>query len=164
MTAHNSFTLTEAELDGLRKFLDRGGFLHSDDCLYGNNAYGPSFHGELRKVYPDNELKPPSTPTTTVEQLAQFAHDADVIVHDAQYLAGDMPHKHGWGHSLVEDVLKFGAIAKPKRLVLFHHDPDRSDSALDAMGRDANAWMKERGVATEVVMANEGLTWELPLE
>jgi hypothetical protein len=58
MTAHNSFTLTEAELDGLRKFLDRGGFLHSDDCLYGNNAYGPSFQGELRKVYPEHELKP----------------------------------------------------------------------------------------------------------
>lgn len=112
----------------------------------------------------DNELKPPGTPTTTIEQLAQFAHDADVIVHDAQYLPGDMPHKHGWGHSLVDDVLKFGALAKPKRLVLFHHDPDRNDSDLDGIGRDANAWMNERGVATEVVMAHEGLTWELPLE
>jgi hypothetical protein len=57
MTAHNSFAFTEAEIDGLRKFLDRGGFLHADDCLYGNNAFGPSFHGELKKVYPDHEFK-----------------------------------------------------------------------------------------------------------
>ena len=57
MTAHNSFAFTDAENEGLKKFLDRGGFLHADDCLYGNNAFGPSFHGELRKIYPENELK-----------------------------------------------------------------------------------------------------------
>jgi hypothetical protein len=57
MTAHNSFAFSDAEIEGLKKFLDRGGFLHADDCLYGNNAFGPSFHGELRKVYPENELK-----------------------------------------------------------------------------------------------------------
>ncbi len=111
----------------------------------------------------DNEIRPPGTVTTTVEDLAQFAAFADVVVHDAQYLSEDMPHHHGWGHSVVEDVLKFGKLARPKMLVLFHHDPERDDAALDALGAQANAWMREQGVPTEVVIAREGLSLDLPL-
>ena len=58
MTAHNSFCLSDAEKDGLRKYLDNGGFLHADDCLYGNNAFGPSFHGEMKRVYPEADFNP----------------------------------------------------------------------------------------------------------
>ncbi len=57
MTAHNAFTLSEAETAGLRRYLDFGGFLHADDCLYGF-PFGPAFHSELKKVYPDKELVP----------------------------------------------------------------------------------------------------------
>ena len=51
MTAHNAFTLSEADVKGLRKYLDRGGFLFADDCLYGF-PFGPALHGEMEKVYP----------------------------------------------------------------------------------------------------------------
>lgn len=110
----------------------------------------------------DNELSPPGTTTTTPEQLAQFAANADLIVHDAQYLPGDMPHKHGWGHSLVQDVLEFGALAKPKRLALFHHDPERTDAELDAIGAQATADYARRGLGIEVVVAREGQSFDLP--
>jgi hypothetical protein len=56
MTAHNAFTLSEKEVAGLRKYLDRGGFLFADDCLYGF-PFGPALHGELEKVYPDRKFK-----------------------------------------------------------------------------------------------------------
>jgi len=56
MTAHNAFTLNEKEVANLKKYLDRGGFLFSDDCLYGF-PFGPAMHGEMAKVYADKELK-----------------------------------------------------------------------------------------------------------
>jgi len=55
MTAHNAFTLSDSEVAGLRRYLNNGGFLHSDDCLYGM-PFGPAFHREMRKAYPDKEL------------------------------------------------------------------------------------------------------------
>ncbi|HYE05583.1 MAG TPA: DUF4159 domain-containing protein, partial [Planctomycetota bacterium] len=57
MTAHNAFTLSEADIASLRTWLERGGFLHADDCLYGF-PFGPAFHGEMRKVFPEQELRP----------------------------------------------------------------------------------------------------------
>lgn len=111
----------------------------------------------------DNEITPPGRVTTSMEDLAQFAAGSDVVVHDAQYMPGDMPDKHGWGHSLVEDVLQLGKLAAPKRLVLFHHDPDRDDAALDEICTWANQWMKDQGSSTTVLCAREGEQLVLPL-
>ena len=57
MTAHNAFTLSDPEAAGLKRYLQNGGFLHADDCLYGF-PFGPAFHRELRKVFPEKELTP----------------------------------------------------------------------------------------------------------
>ena len=69
MTAHNSFCLSDAERDGLRKYLDNGGFLHADDCLYGNNAFGPSFHGEMKRVYPESDFVPVERMGASIETI-----------------------------------------------------------------------------------------------
>jgi phosphoribosyl 1,2-cyclic phosphodiesterase len=105
----------------------------------------------------DNELSPPATPSTTLDELARFAAGADLVVHDAQYLAPDMPAKRGWGHSLVDDVLLLGKKAEARHLVLFHHDPDREDAALDALSESASTWMKDHAPETQVTVAREGL-------
>jgi phosphoribosyl 1,2-cyclic phosphodiesterase len=109
----------------------------------------------------DNELSPPGTADTSRDELARFASGADLIVHDAQYLAADMPAKRGWGHSTVDDVLLLGQKAETPHLVLFHHDPDRDDVALDALGAAASAWMKENAPRTRVTVAREGLVLSL---
>ncbi len=49
----------------------------------------------------DNELDPPYHRATDTDGFVAFCRNADVLVHDAQYLERDMPHKWGWGHSLV---------------------------------------------------------------
>jgi len=72
-----------------------------------------------------------------------------------------MPHKHGWGHSVVDDVLNLGVLAEPKRLILFHHDPDRTDDALDAIGERAQSWIKEHTKSTEVIVASESLALDI---
>jgi phosphoribosyl 1,2-cyclic phosphodiesterase len=94
----------------------------------------------------------------TVDDLARFSDGVSLLIHDSQYIPADMPHKRGFGHSLVEDVLKLGQYAKPGQLVLFHHDPDRSDDALDQIGADAKKWLAEHAKSVKLAVAHEGLT------
>lgn len=108
----------------------------------------------------DNEIGAGNT-VVTVDDLARFSDGVNLLIHDSQYVPSDMPHKRGFGHSLVEDVLKLGQYAKPKDLVLFHHDPDRSDDALDIIGADAKKWLGENAKGVGVVVAHEGLALDL---
>lgn len=105
----------------------------------------------------DNELVGERS-SELYERLARFSDGVDLLIHDSQYLARDMPLKRGWGHSVVDDVLNLGALAEPKQLALFHHDPDRTDDALDEVGQRASRWLAEHTRATEAVVAHEGLS------
>ena len=106
----------------------------------------------------DNELDPPGAPASTPEQLARFAAGADLLIHDAQYLVADMPAKRGWGHSVVDQVLALARDAEVRTVALHHHDPDRDDAALDAIGEHASRWARDHAPALRAVVAHEGLT------
>ena len=56
LSAHYAFSLTEAEEKGLRLYVERGGFLYADDCLYGQ-TFGPAFQGEIAKLFPEAQFK-----------------------------------------------------------------------------------------------------------
>jgi phosphoribosyl 1,2-cyclic phosphodiesterase len=62
-----------------------------------------------------------------------LADGADVLLHDAQFTEDEYPRRVGWGHSSVAHAVSFAARAKVRRLLLFHHDPSRSDEELDAL-------------------------------
>jgi phosphoribosyl 1,2-cyclic phosphodiesterase len=108
----------------------------------------------------DNELDPPGARVTTPEQLARFAAGTDLLIHDAQYLADDMPAKRGWGHSVVDQVLELARDAEARAVALHHHDPDRKDAALDAIGEHAARWTREHAPSLRACVASEGLTIE----
>ena len=84
-----------------------------------------------------------------------LAQGADTLIHDAQYLQSDF--KPTWGHSTVDSAIDIAARAGVERLILYHHDPDRSDDALDQIGKDAQRAAHERSKTLEVVVAREGL-------
>jgi phosphoribosyl 1,2-cyclic phosphodiesterase len=105
----------------------------------------------------DNEINAENA-KTTINELARFAAGVDLLIHDSQYVAEDMPAKLGWGHSVVTEVLRLGIMAEPKQLALFHHDPERSDDALDLIGETSQAFIKSEGKATKVLVASEGLS------
>lgn len=109
----------------------------------------------------DNELDPPGARMSTPEELARFAAGTDLLIHDAQYLAHDMPAKRGWGHSVVDQVLALARDAEARAVALHHHDPDRDDDALDAIGAHAAQWTREHAPALRAVVAREGETFEL---
>ena len=117
---------------------------------------------DFKFVYiPDNEIHPPYDPLVTLEELVEFCAGADVLIHDAQYRPADMPAKRGWGHSVVDHVCDMALAARVKRLVLFHHDPDRSDEELDEMSDKWTQWMRERAPEIECYVAYEGLELSL---
>src|SRR6184192_2861819 len=88
-----------------------------------------------------------------------LANGADMLIHDAQYLDSDF--KPTWGHSTIASAIDVATKAKVKRLVLYHHDPDRSDEALDQIAKEAQKQTDEIAKGIEVVVAREGLELEI---
>jgi phosphoribosyl 1,2-cyclic phosphodiesterase len=93
------------------------------------------------------------------EKVLRFFLGADVLIHDAQYTAAEYKSHLGWGHSSYEHAINSANKAKVKKLVLFHHDPNRSDSQLEQL--EAGYQAKIRGkTSMEIMMAREGLVVE----
>ena len=67
--------------------------------------------------------------------VIEFARDADVLIHDAQYLEAEYTSaanpRTGWGHSTVESATEVAKKAGVKQLVLFHHEPTHDDRCID---------------------------------
>ena len=62
-----------------------------------------------------------------------LADDVDVLVHDAQHTAAELPSRASWGHSAVDYPVRLAELAGARSVLLFHHDPTRTDAALDAI-------------------------------
>lgn len=105
----------------------------------------------------DNELDPPYTKATEFEGFVNFCHGANVLIHDAQYIEEDMPEKHGWGHSMVNQAIDLAVAAEVKHLVLYHHDPDRTDAELDAIEKDAQRRISSISQSLQCTVGYEGL-------
>lgn len=91
-------------------------------------------------------------------RFVDFIRDADLLISDAQYTAEEFPDKVGWGHSSVEHAVDFAVAGGVKRLALYHHDPPRSDRAIDALIRRARKRAALQNSSIDIVAAAEGLT------
>ena len=88
-----------------------------------------------------------------------LAVGADVLVHDCQFSESEYPDRVGWGHSSVAHAVGFARRAEVGKLVLFHHDPDRSDDQVDVLvERAAELWDGTGG--TPPAAAFEGMSLE----
>lgn len=61
-----------------------------------------------------------------------FLEGADLVIHDAQYIAKEFDQKRGWGHSVGEYVVEVCRQAGVRKVALTHHDPTRTDTEIDA--------------------------------
>lgn len=69
---------------------------------------------------------------TEIDQALRAAADsADLLVYDAPYSDADYEQRRGWGHSTRDEGLRVAKDAGVARLVLVHHEPDATDTALD---------------------------------
>ncbi len=92
--------------------------------------------------------------------LLELARGADVLIYDAQYTPDEYAgavgrSKVGWGHSTWEAATELAERAGVSELVLFHHDPQRTDDGVAAIERIARTRFRD------TVAAREGLTLTL---
>ena len=85
----------------------------------------------------------------------ELAADADVVVHDAQLLAEEVAAEAAFGHAAADYAVALAQRAGARRVVLFHHRPDRTDDALDQLAQRFAA------APIPVLVAAEGLTLDL---
>lgn len=91
------------------------------------------------------------------DSILALASGADVLVTDAQHLASEFPGVAFLGHASVEYDVAVAREAGVRTLVLFHHDPWRTDDEIDAIEQHAR---ELAGPDLEVRAAYEGLVLE----
>ena len=123
----------------------------------GGSAYRIEDEGTSCAYITDNELDPPYKVHTSYDEWVDFCSGVDVLIHDAQYTEDDMPHKHGWGHSLISQVRQLAIDAEVDTLILFHHDPDRTDAELDEIQIENELFFKQHYDNNKSYCAAEGM-------
>jgi phosphoribosyl 1,2-cyclic phosphodiesterase len=110
----------------------------------------------------DNELTDDAPKGTCFKDFVVFCRGADLLVHDCQYTSEEMNQRRGWGHTDVQSVAKLALEAGVRRLVLFHHDPWRTDAGVQRMReRCAEVIHEANGGNIEVECASEGMVLEV---
>ncbi|WP_455382490.1 MBL fold metallo-hydrolase [Salinispira pacifica] len=98
----------------------------------------------FRNLFPADPSHPDYDPDIAAEgeraaeeengRIRAFFRNADLLIHDAQYTREEyIKHRTGWGHSSLEDAVENAVASSVRRLVLFHHDPERSDEELQSL-------------------------------
>jgi ribonuclease BN (tRNA processing enzyme) len=82
--------------------------------------------------------------------------DADLLVHDSQHTAAELPRLGFLGHSAVEYAVALARRANTLQLALFHHDPWRTDAEIDALVAQCAM------APVRVFAAYDGMVMDLP--
>lgn len=88
------------------------------------------------------------------QHLADFIRGVDVLVADSQYTNDEYPPKIGWGHSTFDRCVDLARAAEVKHLYLTHHEPTRTDEALDEIQAGLRSRNKDAGF--DINIAREG--------
>lgn len=140
----------------------------------GSTAY--SLERDGRKIVIATDHEQTSVPDY---RLAAFAHGADLLYSDAQYVRTEYEGTEGipgepalsrkdWGHSTIEACVATAAVAEVRRLHLGHREPKRSDcntASLEHLAKQlmADSLRREKRDPDEceVTMCHEGLTLDI---
>ncbi len=90
--------------------------------------------------------------------VCALVEGADVLIHDAQYTAEEFGERAHFGHSTIDYAVGLAEHCAVPALVLFHHDPPRTDADLDALLAGA----QQATTTVAVSAAAEGTWLDLP--
>ena len=75
----------------------------------------------------------PAGPDDVCDAVAALASGVDVLLHDAQHAAEEWPARAHFGHASAEYAVALGEACGVGEVVLFHHDPNRTDDEVDRL-------------------------------
>jgi phosphoribosyl 1,2-cyclic phosphodiesterase len=85
----------------------------------------------------------------------ELAAGVDILIHDAQYTAEELPRLAYLGHSCPEYAISLAERVGARQVCLFHHAPRRTDGEIDELvGRVANG-------PVPIICAADGLSLQL---
>ena len=84
----------------------------------------------------------------------------DVLIADSSYTAAEYPAKKGWGHGSFDSSLAYARDAGAKTLFFTHHEPTRSDDALEAVFAAVQASPTQGHTGVTLRLAREGDVFE----
>ena len=109
----------------------------------------------------DNELTVDSWAGRHPDDFARFCEGADILIHDAQYTPAERSGRIGWGHSDHDATVRLAIQSGVRRLILFHHDPSRTDQELAKLVQHCRSLASESRAGLQVEAAREGHSFVL---
>ncbi|TVQ35520.1 MAG: MBL fold metallo-hydrolase [Geminicoccaceae bacterium] len=111
----------------------------------GATGYRVEYAGKVFALITDTEHETGKSD----RNVLRLIEAADLVVYDATYTDEEFKGFIGWGHSTWQEGVRLCRAAGARQLVLFHHEPERSDDALDAIARRLHAELPSGLVGAE---------------
>jgi phosphoribosyl 1,2-cyclic phosphodiesterase len=94
-------------------------------------------------------------------KLIEFCKQADILIHDAQFLPEEYEVRKTWGHSPYHYTIDLALKSQVKSLILFHHDPDHEDKIVKKILEQSKRKIRKAGSSMVCLAAREGLILEV---
>jgi phosphoribosyl 1,2-cyclic phosphodiesterase len=99
-----------------------------------------------------------------IDEKARYIENAmanvDVLISDCSYTSDEYPAKKGWGHGTFHSSIDYAKKAGAKVLFCTHHEPTRSDDALEAVFAKVLEDHPRQPSDPSYFLAREGETFE----
>lgn len=124
----------------------------------------PVAGGPTMAYVTDNELGAGGSydvPSDWRAQLVRFLTGVQTLIHDGMYSERLLEERAGWGHSTPRQAVDLARECGCPHLVLFHHEPEHDDPAIDRLLDDARTYAGRTAPGLQVDAAREGMTLTL---
>ena len=92
------------------------------------------------------------------QKVAEFLSDVDLLIHEAQFTNQEYFRKIGWGHSSLSNACLLAKLARVKRWLVVHHDPEHDDAFLESKLMLTRNLMKQMGYPIPVAHGYDGMS------
>ena len=87
----------------------------------------------------------------------ELATDVDLLIHDAQFTVAELATRSLYGHSAAPYGAELAQYCGARRVLLYHHDPNRTDDQVGAIAVD----VRRRHPSATIDVATEGTVIDL---
>ena len=84
--------------------------------------------------------------------IVELIRNSDLFIYDSTYTDEEYPKHLNWGHSTWQEGVKLANEGNVKKFVVFHHNPDHDDDAMDTIAAS------ESEARPGSVVAKEGMS------